>query len=108
MPVDELKNRNIDPNEVWRLLGQCELTATRLRSRVGTRLHPAIALPPHFLSDRGPEFVCTVCRSTFRMLGAVKRFTSSANAQTNGMLADEPNTVPDDVPPQCGQPDKLG
>ena len=28
----------------------------------------------------------TVCREFFRMLGAVKRFTSSAHAQTNGMV----------------------
>ena len=28
----------------------------------------------------------TVCREIFRMLGAVKRFTSSAHAQTNGMV----------------------
>ena len=27
IPVDELKNRDIDPDEVWRLLGQCELMA---------------------------------------------------------------------------------
>ena len=27
IPADELKNRDIDPDEVWRLLGQCELTA---------------------------------------------------------------------------------
>ena len=27
MPADELKNRAIDSDEVWRLLGQCELTA---------------------------------------------------------------------------------
>ena len=27
IPADELKNRVIDPGEVWRLLGQCELTA---------------------------------------------------------------------------------
>ena len=27
VPVDELKNRDPDPDEVWRLLGQCELTA---------------------------------------------------------------------------------
>ena len=26
-PADELTNRDIDPDEVWRLLGQCELTA---------------------------------------------------------------------------------
>ena len=26
IPADELKNRDIDPDEVWRLLGQCELT----------------------------------------------------------------------------------
>ena len=28
----------------------------------------------------------TVCREIFRMLGAVKRFASSAHAQTNGMV----------------------
>ena len=27
MPADELKNRDIDPDEVRRLLGQCELTS---------------------------------------------------------------------------------
>ena len=27
IPTDELKNKDIDPDEVWRLLGQCELTA---------------------------------------------------------------------------------
>ena len=27
VPSDELKNRDIDPDEVWRLLGQCELMA---------------------------------------------------------------------------------
>ena len=27
IPTDELKNQYIDPDEVWRLLGQCELTA---------------------------------------------------------------------------------
>ena len=27
MPADEVKNRDIDPGKVWRLLGQCELTA---------------------------------------------------------------------------------
>ena len=27
MPVDELKNRDIDPDEVWRLLCRCDLTA---------------------------------------------------------------------------------
>ena len=27
IPADELKNRDIDPDEVWRFLGQCELTA---------------------------------------------------------------------------------
>ena len=27
MPADKLKNRDIDPDEVRRLLGQCELTA---------------------------------------------------------------------------------
>ena len=27
IPADELKNRDIDPDEVWRLLGQCELMA---------------------------------------------------------------------------------
>ena len=27
VPADELKNRDIDPDEVWRLLGQCELMA---------------------------------------------------------------------------------
>ena len=27
MPADELKNKDINPDEVWRLLGQCELTA---------------------------------------------------------------------------------
>ena len=27
MPTDELKNQDIDPDEVWRLLGQCEQTA---------------------------------------------------------------------------------
>ena len=27
IPADELKNRNIDPDEVWGLVGQCELTA---------------------------------------------------------------------------------
>ena len=42
---------------------------------------------PHtFLSDRGPEFVSTVCREIFRMLGAVNIFTSSAHAQTTGMV----------------------
>ena len=30
-----------------------------------------------FLSDRGPEFVSTVCREIFRMLGAVKRGLST-------------------------------
>ena len=39
-----------------------------------------------FLSDRGPEFVSTVCREIFRMLGVVKRFTSSARAQTNDIV----------------------
>ena len=39
-----------------------------------------------FLSDKGPEFVSTVCQETFRMLGAVKRFTSSAHTQANGMV----------------------
>ena len=28
----------------------------------------------------------TVCREIFRMLGAVKRFNSSAHAQANGMV----------------------
>ena len=27
MPADELKNRDINPDEIWRLLGQCESTA---------------------------------------------------------------------------------
>ena len=27
IPTDELKNKDIEPDEVWRLLGQCELTA---------------------------------------------------------------------------------
>ena len=27
IPADELKNRDIDPDEVWHLLGQCELIA---------------------------------------------------------------------------------
>ena len=27
IPADELKNREIDPDEVWCLLDQCELTA---------------------------------------------------------------------------------
>ena len=47
---------------------------------------PRWGCPHTFLSDRGPEFVSTVCREIFRMLGAVKRFTSSAHAQTNGMV----------------------
>ena len=41
---------------------------------------PRWGCPYTFLSDRGPEFVSTVCREIFRMLGAVKRFTSSAHA----------------------------
>ena len=47
---------------------------------------PRWGCPHTFLSDRGPEFVSTVCREIFRMLGAVKRVTSSAHAQTNGMV----------------------
>ena len=48
---------------------------------------PRWGCPHTFLSDRGPEFESTVCREIFRMLGAVKRVTSSAHAQTNGMVA---------------------
>ena len=47
---------------------------------------PRRGCPHSFLSDRGPELVSTVCREIFRMLGAVKRFTSSAHAQTNGTV----------------------
>ena len=47
---------------------------------------PRWGCPHTFLSDRSPEFVSTVCREIFRMLGAVKRVTSSAHAQTNGMV----------------------
>ena len=47
---------------------------------------PRWGCPHTFLSDRGPEFVSTVCREISRMLWAVKKFTSSAHAQTNGMV----------------------
>ena len=47
---------------------------------------PRWGCPHTFLSDRGPKFVSTVCRNIFRMLEAVKRFTSSAHAQTDGMV----------------------
>ena len=47
---------------------------------------PRWGSPHTFLSDRGPESVSTVCREIFRVLGAVKRFTSSAHAQTNGVV----------------------
>ena len=42
--------------------------------------------PQTFLRDRGPEFVSTVCWEIFRMLGAVKRFTSSAHIQRNDIV----------------------
>ena len=45
---------------------------------------PPWGCPHTFLSDSGPEFVSTVCRAIFRMLGAVKRF--STHAQTNDMV----------------------
>ena len=42
---------------------------------------------PHtFLTDRGPDFVSSVCQEIFRLLEAVKRFTSSAHAHTNGIV----------------------
>ena len=47
---------------------------------------PQWGCPHTFLSDRGPEFMSTVGREIFRMLATVKRFTSSAPAQTNSMV----------------------
>ena len=41
---------------------------------------PRWGCPHTFLSDRYPEFMSTVYREAFRMLGTVKRFTSSAHA----------------------------
>ena len=47
---------------------------------------PRWGTPHTFLSDRGAEFTNDVCRNVFRMLGAVKKFTSSMHPQTNGMV----------------------
>ena len=63
-----------------------EKTTQRCAAKLVHDYIPRWGCPHTFLSDRGPEFVSTVCREIFRMLGAVKRFTSSAHAQTNGMV----------------------
>ena len=47
---------------------------------------PRWGCPHTFLSDRGPEFVSVVCRGVFKMLGSVKKYTSSYHPQTNGMV----------------------
>ena len=47
---------------------------------------PRWGCPHTFLSDRGPEFATGVAKGVYKMLGTVKKFTSSYHPQTNGMV----------------------
>lgn len=47
---------------------------------------PRWGCPHTFLSDRGPEFANSVARGVYKMLGSIKKFTSSYHPQTNGMV----------------------
>lgn len=47
---------------------------------------PRWGCPHTFLSDRGPEFATGVAKGVYKMLGSVKKFTSSYHPQTNGMV----------------------
>lgn len=47
---------------------------------------PRWGCPHTFLSDRGPEFAIGVAKGVFKVLGSVKKFTSSYHPQTNGMV----------------------
>ena len=47
---------------------------------------PRWGCPHTFLSDLGPEFVSVVCGGDFKMLGSVKKYTSSYHPQTNGVV----------------------
>ncbi len=54
---------------------------------------PRWGCPHTWLSDRGPEFATGVAKGVYKMLGTVKKFTSSYHPQTNGMVERLNHTV---------------
>ena len=54
---------------------------------------PKWGCPKVWLSDRGPEFATGVAKGVYKMLGSVKKFTSSYHPQTNGMVERLNHTV---------------